>query len=107
MDAHKLCIRITGKVEREGDTFVYQRTARGYGNLEQPGRWDMQLRRHVIPTDYQTAPQLACRARLRNATLAWQQLGENDKQHWRNLASQRRLTGFNLFVRDYCRTHPL
>lgn len=104
---HEISLIVTGAADVDGVRRVYQRTAKGYGNLQRPGRWDMQLRKHVIPTDYRTAPQLQCRARLAAATAAWKALAEPERDGWRTLARKRRMTGFNLFVRDFCRNHPL
>lgn len=100
---HELAIIVTGK----NGTHVYQRVGKGRGNISRPGRHDLQLRQHVIPTDYKTAPQIACRQRLAAATLAWQELQPENKEEWRKKAKHRKATGFNLFVKDYCRTHPL
>jgi len=104
---HELSLKITGAAEVDGTRRVYQRVGKGYGNLNTPGRHDLQLRRHVVPTDYRTAPQLRCRTRLAAATAAWQVLEEPERDHWRTLAGKRRMTGFNLFVRDFCRNHPV
>lgn len=100
---HELAISVTGKSENA----VYQRVGKGRGNITTPGRHDLQRRQHVIPTDYKTEQQRACRARIAAATLAWQQLPNNEKADWRRKARHRKATGFNLFVRDYCRSHPL
>ena len=100
---HELSIIVTGKSEGH----VYQRVGKGRGNISRPGHHDLQRRAHVIPTDYKTAPQIACRQRLKAATLAWQQLQEEEKAGWRRKARHRKATGFNLFVRDYCHNHPL
>lgn len=100
---HEVTLIVTGKAEG----YVYQRVGKGRGNINRPGHHDLQRRAHVIPTDYKTAPQVACRQRLAAATLAWQELPSEDKAAWKKKAKHRKVTGFNLFVRDYCRTHPL
>lgn len=105
-ELHRLALRIAGKADEDGQTVVYQKVAKGYGSLDIPGRDNLQRRAHVIPTDYRTAAQLAQRARLSNATLAWQALDEPTRATWRAQAKGQRRSGFNLFVRDWLRTHP-
>ena len=100
---HEISVTVTGKT---GDK-VYQHVGKGRGNIDRPGHRDLQMRRHVIPTDYKTEQQRACRARIAAATLAWQQIPNDEKAEWRRKARHRKATGFNLFVRDYCRSHPL
>lgn len=104
---HEISLIVTGTAEVDGQRKVYQRTGKGYGNLNRPGRHDLQLRRHVVPTDYRTEAQVRCRARLAAATAAWQALSEPERESWRTLARKRRMTGFNLFVRDFCRARPI
>lgn len=100
---HELSVMITGK----SGNLVYQRVGKGRGNIDRPGHRDLQMRRHVIPTDYKTEQQRACRARIAAATLAWQQLTEDEKATWRKKARHRKRSGFNLFVRAYCKTNPV
>lgn len=86
---------------------VYQRTARGLGNVPNvPGRI-LQRRAYVIPADPRSPIQRLLRARLAAATAAWQDLTELDRAPWRARAASRGPTGFMLFVRDYCTTHPI
>jgi hypothetical protein len=86
---------------------VYQRTARGLGNVPNvPGRV-LQRRAYVIPADPRTPIQRALRARLAAATAAWKTLPELDRTAWRALALSRGPTGFMLYVRDYCAAHPI
>lgn len=100
---HELSIIVTGKSEGH----VYQRVGKGRGNISRPGHHDLQRRAYVIPTDYKTAQQIACRQRLAAATLAWQQLTDEEKTAWRRKARHQKATGFNLFIRDHCHNHPL
>jgi hypothetical protein len=86
---------------------VYQRTARGLGNVPNvPGRI-LQRRAYVIPADPRTPMQRLVRARLAAATAAWQALAEPARAEWRSRALTRGPTGYMLFVRDYCQTHPI
>ncbi|KAB2924157.1 MAG: hypothetical protein F9K25_17895 [Candidatus Contendobacter sp.] len=100
---HQLSLSIRGKT----GAFVYQRVGKGRGNIPTQGHHDLQLRRHVIPTNYRTEPQQQSRRRIGAATAAWRGLQEHERDHWRDRARPQRRTGFNLFVRDFCRRHPV
>lgn len=89
------------------DRFVLQRVEKGSGNIPTNREHDMQLRRHVIPYDPKTPTQLAGRARIRAATLAWHEMTEAEKQQWRDKAKKLIMTGFNLHIREFCQAHPL
>lgn len=106
-DLEKLAIKVTGTVHRDGQKVVYQRTAKGLGNITVPGRHDLQRRKHVIPTDYRTESQIRCRARIAAATAAWHELGDAQRRDWDRKSGKKPISGFNLFVRDFCRIHPL
>ena len=100
---HELIASIRGAL---GD-HVYQRVGKGRGNIATPGRHDMQLRRRVIPTNYRTEPQQQNRRRMAAATAAWANATEEERRFWRKRAKNKRCTGFNLFVKDFCRRHPV
>jgi len=101
-------IRLKAHPEEESlDYFVLQRVEKGSGNIPTNRKHDMQLRRHVIPYDPKTPTQIAGRARIRAATQAWHQMGEEERQVWRDKAKKLVMTGFNLHIRQYCRAHPL
>lgn len=85
---------------------VYQRVKKGLGNIPRHATKDLQRRRHVIPADPKTPTQRAGRARIAAATAAWQALAEPAKQAWRDTALTLPLSGFQLFVRDFCANHP-
>lgn len=92
---------------QEFERFVLQRVEKGSGNIPTNRKHDLQLRRHVIPADPKTPPQLAGRARIRAATEAWHDLSPEEKQGWRDKARNMVMTGFNLHNREFCRKHPL
>lgn len=107
-------VRITGTVEIEaipgsGETgrYVLQRTAKGAGNLPQNTRHDMQLRRRVIPHDPRTPAQLANRVRIAAATSAWRQMSDEQRGEFRERAKKLYMTGFNLHIREFTRSHPI
>ncbi len=100
---HELTISVRGKA---GD-MVYQRVGKGRGNLDDTGRYGVQLRRHVIPTDYRTEAQQQNRRRMAAAVAAWQGLTPDEWHAWNQKAKHQRRTGFNLFIRQFCRVHPV
>lgn len=99
--------RITTSVRGKHGDKVYQRVGKGRGNIDTNGRHDLQLRRHVIPTNYRTEPQQQNRRRIAAATMAWKALPEAEREHWRTRAKGKRRTGFNLFINDFCKKHPV
>ena len=86
---------------------VYQRVGKKYGNINTPGGKAQQRRRHVIPYDPRKPYQLALRARFRDATAAWHAADESTRQDYRDRAAHLPHTGFNQFVSDWTRAHPL
>ena len=86
---------------------VYQRVGDGLGNVPGIPRRNLQLRAHVIPTDPQTAAQLACRQRFADAMAAWATLPTDTKTLYEKRARPLRLKGHNLYTREYIHTHPL
>ena len=101
--AHTLSVAITGAI---GD-IVYQRVRKGRGNIETDGHHDLQIRVKGGFTDARTTAQLQGRARIAAATAAYKALTPAERETWRLAAKGIRGTGYNLFVRDFCQTHPL
>lgn len=101
--AHQLTLAVRGRV---GD-LVYQRVAKGKGNIETDGHYDLQLRQERPRVDAGSPQQLKTRARIATGTNAYQALTAAERQTWRSRAAKTRLTGYNLFMRDYCAAHPL
>lgn len=99
--AHELTTGIRGKI----GNLVYQRVKKGAGNIPLPGDYDLQLRTEVPRTDAQSPLQLLYRARLAAATLAYQALSPVERETWKAAAHGTAATGYNLFVRDFCRSH--
>lgn len=83
---------------------VYQRTAPGLGNLPNSGKFDRQRRRHVVPHDPQTPAQVARRAKMAAAVLAWQAMTPQNRSAWTTPAAARNITPFNAFVSNFLRT---
>jgi hypothetical protein len=111
---HQLVLQIRGKVQlvvnpATGETapYVYQRVAKGLGNIQRPGRHDLQLRRHVPFVDNPTQARLRGRRRIAAAVAAWHNLTEGERQGYRERAMFKHMTGFNLFIKLYCEQHPL
>ncbi len=100
---HQISTAVRGTI----GTMVYQRVGKGRGNIHTPGHHDLQLRRRVIPTDYKTDAQQRHRQRLAAATAAWQILSIEEQNGWNKKARKTRRSGFNLFVRQFCRSHPI
>lgn len=101
--AHELAVNIRGKV----GPLVYQSVRKGKGNIPLDGPQDLQVRRHVPQTDARTPDQLRGRARIAAATAAYQGLSAGEREAWKRAASGTPATGFNCFVADFCRRHPL
>jgi hypothetical protein len=87
------------------DRYVVQRVRAGLGNVGADPTLQTQIRRHVIPLDPQTAPQLARRALFTAAVLAWHALPPADRAYWRDRGAKHGLPGFNAFISFYLRTH--
>lgn len=111
---HELNLKIAGKVAIVTDPetgehadYVYQRTARTKGNLPSQGRYGLQLRRHVAARTPHHPNQDAARARIAAGTAAYQALSARKRAEWANRAQGKSVTGYQLFMRQYCRNHPL
>jgi hypothetical protein len=83
--------------------YVYQRVQPGLGNVASDPSKSLQLRAHTIPTDPQTAPQLARRAVFSNAVAAWQALSEAEKNSYAPEAAKRGLPAYQFFLSRYLR----
>ena len=57
-------------------------------------------KRFYWPTNPQTGPQQAHRAIFASGVEAWQALTEEKKDEYRELATERPMSGFNLFMRE-------
>jgi len=97
----ELQLDIRGTIGTATGKVVYQKTAAGMGNISNGGRWDRQKRAHVIPIDPQTPAQLARRARMRAANLAWQALPQQERENAEKRARARNITGYNQFISEY------
>ena len=67
----------------------------------------LQRRRHVIPFDPRTMPQLRCRARWAAGVAAWHMLSTVDRHDWSHCekAKYLRIPGLSLFMREWCKLH--
>lgn len=108
VDLNRLCLLPRGTLtfQREGDAlvskWVFQRVAKGLGNIPTRKKYDLQLRRHVIGLNPQTVPQQAQRNRMTVAVAAWQVLTQAEKDHYNARASRGyRLSGYNLFLSEH------
>jgi hypothetical protein len=81
--------------------YVYQRVAKGKGNIPLQGPHDLQLRRYVLPAPTVTAKQKQKRTKFRQAVAAWQRLSLTEKAAWNRKAEMLTLSGYNLFIREY------
>ena len=111
---HDLCLQITGaiNIERQDEpgTFdrkVYQRTRRGAGNIRSRGTRSFQLRAYVKSNPGNTEIQLAGRRRFAAAIAAYQALTPEERAPWVQKAKGAKMTHYNLFLRHFCRTHPI
>lgn len=105
MRPHLLALHLTGKARSDGQLVVYQRAAKGFGNLRGAGGQDLQLRAYVAPANPQTPAQTLNRQRHAAATAAWQALPPEERASWNARAARQPRSGFNLFVRAYRREH--
>ena len=111
---HKLVLSVKGKISSGYDPLtgkpfklVYQRVRKGLGNIETQGRFDLQIRHQAAIIDKKSPAQLQGRARMAAAVLAWQGLAEGDKAVFRERAVNKHMTGFNLFIHQFCNDHLL
>ncbi len=114
LKAHQITERVRGLLHSGYDPFtkkalkmVYQKVRQGLGNVEQDDCDNLQLRIQAKIRDKKSPAQLQCRARIRAATTAWHGLDDHQKNTYRQYAEFKHMTGFNLFIRNYCQLHPL
>lgn len=114
LKAHQITEHVSGLLHSGYDPFtqkafkmVYQKVRKGLGNVQHDDRDDLQLRIQVPIRDKKSPAQLQSRARIKAATEAWQALDENQKTTYRQYAEFKQMTGFNLFIRNYCQLHPV
>jgi hypothetical protein len=67
----------------------------------------LQRRRHVIPRDPRTMPQLRCRARWAAGVAAWHALSDEERKAYNDAETTKRLRipGLSHFMRLWCRLH--
>jgi len=111
---HTLCFGITGKVmlkptpdAKEAQPYVYQRTRPGRGHFKAPDGKEYALRKHTVRTDNPSPEQLQGRARIAAANVAWKALDQTAKTTCGLRARKLHMSGYNLFVSEFCREHPL
>ena len=111
IDLHRLALLPRGTIvqKREGDAvslkWVYQRVKKGFGNIPTRHPYDLQLRRHVIPFDPLTAPQLTRRQVFANAVAAWQALSAPERQAWTEQGRRHALPGYQFFLSNYLKNN--
>ncbi len=108
VDLHRLSLLPRGTLtfQREGDPgplkWVYQRVGKNFGNVPTRKKYDLQLRRHVVPLDPKTPAQLTQRGRMAAAVADWRLLTAADRTAYNRRASRSyRMTGFNLYIREH------
>ena len=111
---HQVAKHVTGKIHSGYDPFtgkpfkmVYQRVRKGLGNLEDTGGMGLQFRVQALITDKKSAAQLKSRARLAAATAAYQLLSQEHKELLKESALDLNITGYNLFIKQFCETHHI
>jgi len=111
---HQVAKRVTGKIQSGYDPFtgepfkmVYQRVRKGLGNLDDIGRMGLQFRVQALITDKKSTAQLQSRARLAAAVAVYQTLPFTEKQALKLAALDLHMTGYNLFIKQFCETHNI
>jgi hypothetical protein len=111
---HQVAKRVTGKIQSGYDPFtgepfkmVYQRVRKGLGNLEDTGGMGLQFRVQALITDKKSTAQLQSRARLAAAVTAYQTLPFTEKEALKLAALDLHMTGYNLFIKQFCETHNI
>jgi hypothetical protein len=87
--------------------YVYQRTARGHGNITDDRARQQQVRRHVIPANPNTALQIPQRLRFAQGVAAWHALTEPEREAYRAPGRARGLNRFQQFMSEYIPAHEL
>jgi hypothetical protein len=111
---HELCMGLTGKVKlkptpdaQESQTVIYARAKPGRGTFTGQDGQDYTLRRSYNRMDNPSTTQLQGRARLAEATRQWRAKPVPEKQAYRLRAEALHMTGFNLWVKEFCAANPL
>lgn len=88
---------------------VYQRAGSPGPDGKFSKKKKLQCRRHVIPRDPRTHEQLLARARFQAAVKEACELSESERQIYRERVKRGnlKLNWDNLFIREFCRKHPL
>ena len=73
---------------------IYQQRPRATGRLTVKEKY-------YWPTNPQTAPQQANRNSFAAAVLAWQGLTDEQKEHYRERAKRKQMSGYNLYIKEY------
>lgn len=84
--------------------YVYQRTAKGNGNVPEDLTNRQQCRRHVIGTTQHTVKQQPYRLRFALGVETWRGMTEQQKEAWRIPARTLHLNRFQGFMREWGRT---
>lgn len=87
--------------------YVFQRVAKGQGNLPDRPTLDLQLRRHVIPLDPMTPAQLARRALMAAAVARWRARTSADLERWAPIAKNKNIPLFNACCSDTLKNYHL
>jgi hypothetical protein len=105
---------LTGKVKlkptpdaQESQTVIYARAKPGRGTFTGQDGQDYTLRRSYNRMDNPSTTQLQGRARLAEATRQWRGKTDAEKQLYRLRAEALHMTGFNLWVKEFCAANPL
>lgn len=111
---HELCLGLTGKIKlkptpdaTESQTVIYARAKPGRGTFTGQDGQAYTLRRSYNRMDNPSTTQLQGRARMAEATRQWQAKTDAEKQAYRQRADLLGMTGFNLWVKDFCAANPL
>lgn len=86
------------RVPRDAAFGIYQTRSR-------PGRTITVLESFYGPTNPQTIPQQANRAKMTAAVAAWQALSAGARAPYNARAVGKNLSGYNLYLREYILTH--
>lgn len=88
---------------------IYQKRITGYnqftGPAHQPGETFYVKMRSYAPTNPQTVPQQANRAKFAAANTAWQSLTNPEKSVYNQRANRKGRVGYFLFMSEYMKTH--
>lgn len=86
---------------------VYQRVAKGFGNITTKHSFDLQRRRHVVPADPRTQSQVARRGLMAAAVARWKNTPPADRVQWAQLAKSRNIPLFSASCSDTLKNYHL